>query len=113
MRAGMEELQHNITNHLVTVDGDKGEGELYLIAYHRYVSNEGPAILATGGRYMDKYERRDGTWRILHRVCTNEWAIKVPAPPHPDIDLIENNIVRGEPGRGVPSYSFFEQIAAE
>jgi len=111
MRAAMHELQHNITNHLIRVDGDKAEGELYVIAYHRYESAEGLAVLVTGGRYLDKYERRGGEWRIAHRVCVGDWAIKIPAPPRPDIDLVDNSLAQGCVGTGDPSYDFFRLIA--
>ena len=26
------------------------------------------------GRYLDRYERRDGEWRIAARVCVHEWT---------------------------------------
>jgi len=24
------------------------------------------------GRYLDRYEKRDGEWRIIHRTCVHE-----------------------------------------
>ena len=26
------------------------------------------------GRYLDQYERRNGEWRILHRICVHEFT---------------------------------------
>lgn len=111
MRPMMEELQHNITNHLIEVNGDQAEGELYVIAYHRYDSAEGKVVFVTGGRYMDKYERRDGKWRILHRVCIDDWGIKMPAPEKVTMELLDGGLEKGKLGTGDPSYSFFRLLA--
>jgi hypothetical protein len=31
-----------------------------------------------GGRFVDKLERRDGRWRIKHRVVVRDWGISLP-----------------------------------
>jgi len=111
MRASMGEIQHNITNHLIEVDGDQGEGELYVIAYHRYQSSEGEVVFVTGGRFLDKYERRDGEWRILHRMCVDDWGIKMPAPEKATMELLDGGLTPGRLGTGDPSYHFFRLLA--
>ncbi len=30
--------------------------------------------MLVGGRYFDKYERRDGAWKFLHRAIVTDWA---------------------------------------
>ena len=38
-----------------------------------------PAQLDTWwGRYLDRYECRDGRWAIAHRVCVHEWTRTEP-----------------------------------
>ena len=34
-----------------------------------------PAVVLEtfGGRYVDRFERRDGEWRIAHRNLVHEW----------------------------------------
>ena len=34
-------------------------------------------------RYCDRYEKRDGEWRILHRVCVHEGTRALPASEMP------------------------------
>ncbi|GGC02998.1 hypothetical protein GCM10011494_21910 [Novosphingobium endophyticum] len=70
--------QHIISNHTVEFDGDTAHGETYYIFWGE--NREGPPTLAFG-RYVDRFERRDGEWRIAHRVCVNELSGQFIAPP--------------------------------
>lgn len=66
---------HVVANQLVEVDGDEARSETYGIAYHW---GEPPADhrrnFTTGFRYLDRFARRDGTWRIARRVAVREWT---------------------------------------
>jgi hypothetical protein len=68
-----EATVHSISNALFVVDGDKAEGELYTLAYHRTRSPDAQEIVI-GGRYLDRYERRDGAWRFIHRSLACDWC---------------------------------------
>ena len=57
---------HSISNSLIVVDGDYAEGEHHARAYHRTYSPERKEYIVYG-RYLDKYARRDGAWKFLHR----------------------------------------------
>lgn len=61
--------QHIITNHTVEIDGDTAHAETYYIFWGD--NREGPPSLCFG-RYVDRFEKRAGDWRIAHRVCVNE-----------------------------------------
>ena len=63
--------QHMITNHTLELDGDNAHGETYYIFWGE--NRVGPPTLAFG-RYIDRFEKRGGEWRIAHRVCVNEKA---------------------------------------
>lgn len=64
---------HCIFNHSVDLagDGTTATGEIYNVAYLFREGGE-PAIDVWFGRYLDRYEKRDGEWRIAHRVCVHE-----------------------------------------
>lgn len=72
---------HCILNHHIELDPDgvTGHGEVYSIVHLQSYDEAGAAVLDTwGGRYLDTYERRDGEWRILHRICIHEWDKREP-----------------------------------
>lgn len=61
--------QHFISNHSVELDGDTAHTETY---FHFWGENvEGPPTLAFG-RYIDRFEKRNGKWAIAYRRCTTE-----------------------------------------
>lgn len=64
---GFEVTAHYIINTLYRIDGDSANGEIYFLAYHR-TTDETPTEIMVGGRYLDRYARRDGQWKILHRI---------------------------------------------
>ena len=71
---------HVIANQLVEVDGESARSETYGIAYHwGDPPDDRRRNLATGFRYIDRFERRDGEWRIAARVAVREWTQVVPA----------------------------------
>jgi hypothetical protein len=66
---------HVVANHLVEVDGDGADAETYGIAYHRGEPFDDPRRnYTTGFRYLDRFERRDGEWRIAARRVALEWT---------------------------------------
>ena len=71
--------QHFVGNMLITIDGDRGEGEIYCQAYHLLETPDGPVDLITAGRYLDKYEKRDGVWRFAHRKIVQDWTHTGPS----------------------------------
>jgi ketosteroid isomerase-like protein len=72
--------QHIITNHTVELDGNTAHGETYYTFWGE--NRQGPPQLSFG-RYIDRYEKRDGKWAIAHRVCVNEATFNQEAMPIP------------------------------
>ncbi len=73
MLAMFEATVHSLTNTLYVIEGDHAQGELYTTAYHRTPAPEGREIVI-GGRYLDRYERRRGTWKYAHRSLAMDWC---------------------------------------
>jgi ketosteroid isomerase-like protein len=61
--------QNHITTHTVELDGDGAHAETYFLVTMR--SPAGIMQIATG-RYVDRFERRHGEWRIAARLCLVE-----------------------------------------
>src|SRR5690242_4383927 len=69
---------HQMTNHLVAVDGDLATGTLLCAA--RFLSAD-PVDDSAGVnviRYVDRYERRSGEWRIADREIHFLWSERHP-----------------------------------
>lgn len=63
--------QHYITNTMIELDGDIAHVETYFIL--AAVKKETGEHSLGGGRYIDRFERRDGVWGIADRIVTHEW----------------------------------------
>ena len=72
---------HQLGNISVRVQGDVAYADCYFTAYHR-IGDPPPAAFAPagpgddvviGGRYIDRFERRDGEWRIVKRTGVHDW----------------------------------------
>lgn len=57
-------MQHAVTNHTVTIDGNQAAGRCDVVVLVQLP--DGNWSLG-GGTYVDCYERQDGTWRISRR----------------------------------------------
>lgn len=64
--------QHYVTNHSVEIDGDVAHAETYYLFVGTMADEQAP-LTVTGGRYLDRFERRDGCWAIAARACLVEW----------------------------------------
>ena len=71
--ATMSMTVHAVSNHLIVVDGERAEGEVYCQAYHRYPTEAGDEELLIGGRYLDRYLFSEGQWRFSHRQIVTDW----------------------------------------
>lgn len=75
---------HSLHNCIVDVDGDIAHAETYFTAVRRRTGEDGPELDWMGGRYLDRLEKRDGTWKIAHRLCVKEWdKAETGFAPHP------------------------------
>lgn len=105
IQAPMTILHHNVTTHNIELNGDTAEGEVYILAFHQVKTDTGLLDLLVGGRYLDRYEKRDGTWKFSHRAVLADW---VQANDPSTVDL-EHPIIKGSNiGRGDgqdPSYT--------
>lgn len=69
---------HMIGQALIEVEGDEAFGEIYFNAYHKVPVDSGFEDLVIAGRYLDRYEKRDGAWKIAYRSERNDWSRTSP-----------------------------------
>jgi ketosteroid isomerase-like protein len=80
MRAAGQPTMHTLSNESIDIDGDVAYVESYVIAYHRHLQDGVPSDLFFGGRYVDRFERRNGEWRIAHRTVVHDFSHEGTAP---------------------------------
>jgi hypothetical protein len=68
---------HFLTNISIDFpDASQADSQCYFYAYHEHLPGPDgtpPMVTVVGGRYLDRFEQRDGEWRILTRVVTMDW----------------------------------------
>lgn len=78
---------HNITNH--TCEIDWGCGALRDLCRRALLSKDRKTCTIALGRYLDRLEKRDGEWRIMHRRCTVDMSIEGSA------EWLESDAIKG------------------
>jgi hypothetical protein len=71
---GISSQVHFIGNELVEVDGDVAFSEAYLLSYMTFTRDGATLTRVRGGRYLDRWERRDGAWKVARRVVADDWS---------------------------------------
>jgi hypothetical protein len=96
---------HCVMNSVFKVSGARAEGEIYKIAYHRSRAPDAYEMVS-GGRFFDRYAKRDGVWRFAHRRLVNDFNTQAPyVAPANAAELSRAG------GADDPSYAFFSLFA--
>lgn len=66
----LQMCKHMLGNIVIAIDGDVAESECHYFAYQRRIDAESGVEedYFSGGRYLDRLERRAGDWGIVHRL---------------------------------------------
>jgi hypothetical protein len=79
----LDDSQHLVGNHEITVDGDVATHRCYLQAQHIRAAAVGGPNYIVAGRYEDRLTRTSQGWRISHRTLTVMWTDGNVAVAHP------------------------------
>jgi hypothetical protein len=125
VRESCQATMHLIANQTLELHGEQGGGETYVVAYHsiRSLASIGalltdPALAASsaqgtapcsftvGGRYLDRFTRRNYEWRIQERSYVWDWCEQ--GPPNLMFHAGESTTTLpiGRRSRSDPSYAF-------
>ncbi|MDP3673511.1 MAG: nuclear transport factor 2 family protein [Novosphingobium sp.] len=96
---------HSVANEWIEVSGDEAVGEHYALAH---MVKDGFDVM-TGGRYIDRYVRRDGKWLIQSRTFVTDWNTSHPT------SLERGGFYKaltswGQFGRGDPVYALWDTL---
>lgn len=70
--------QHYLCNHLSEVDGDQALAETYQFSFYWAIPGDDPNLnRLNSNRYIDRYERRNGEWRIINRELIRNFSFAI------------------------------------
>lgn len=79
---------HQLGNIFVELEGDNAYAESYFTAYHRMRPRGDPMAAENaydtemdfwvGGRYLDRFQKHEGVWKISHRTGLTDWVRTEP-----------------------------------
>ena len=95
--------QHKVSNTLITLKGDIALSETYVTAYHLSIDEKTEMTFL--GRYLDKMEKRENKWRILHRKVVMDWN-QYRSADHDREEEKFINMSKGSTNKNDPLYSF-------
>ena len=73
-RTSHRQLMHFTGNVLIELEGDTAYVESYFMSISPSEVDGKTHTRWRAGRYLDRFERRDGAWKIAHRMVVDEWA---------------------------------------
>ena len=80
--AGDTFVMHNLGTTIIEIDGDVAHVESYYESVRGQPADVGEWLLMSGGRYIDRFERREGgPWLIASRTLFREWSRRDLIPP--------------------------------
>lgn len=66
--------RHDVANILISLDGDRAGSESYWQVLHQIAFQDQILDIQVRGRYVDRFEKRDGRWAITHRQSIRDWS---------------------------------------
>ena len=79
--AGSRRTFHAVCNRDFEIRGDTAVGEIYVIGVATTPGEAGDQDGLSGGRYLDRYERRHGVWKFSARTFVFDFTLGWPADP--------------------------------
>lgn len=108
---GIIATQHAVSNILIELDGDTAYSESYLNAMHRRQTPKGLVDDLLKCRYIDRFERRAGEWKIAKRTVVYDWGTTQPAIEKAWWHYVPGEFTFGKKDRNDPVYldDFYER----
>ncbi len=86
-----ESNHHMVGNIIIDIEGDEAFGEVYFNAFHKIKTDNGFEDLIIAGRYLDRYQKRDGVWKFSYRSEHVDWSHSRPSHS-PYYDMVPNSL---------------------
>jgi hypothetical protein len=113
--SALKRMYHSVANEWSRVDGDQAVAESYVIAFTTTTPADSSAAAAdvdelTGGRYLDRFERRGGVWKFTNRSYVLDWTMRQPSTDQSDVpgSMYESLRTRGSAFPDDPVYALWK-----
>ena len=97
---------HIIFNTIIEVHGDLAHSEAGVDCRLRYMNENGLSEFTSLARYLDKWERREGDWRIIDRVSVLDCYKTENIQQDPGVDSWVKELSKGQRNQGDLSYQY-------
>lgn len=103
IHAGGSQLHlHNITTHTCEIKDAIAHAESYVLV--GLLNPDGKSVRLINGRYIDRFEKRDGVWKIALRRCTVDLLIAGDASILEMPQFKAGGYIKGERSKSDVSY---------
>lgn len=109
--AERDKMFHSVANEWIEVDGDSAVAESYVIAFTTVRDGEEPIDELTGGRYLDRFEKRHNEWKFTHRTFVADWQMRQPSTDQTGQGLYES-FLPGKRSKEDPVYAHWNTESA-
>jgi SnoaL-like domain len=106
----MRLTQHNISNTFVHITGDTARAETNCVALHLIPTPDSEVEVVVGGRYLDRFEKREGRWLIAERLYVMDWNRTAPATMALEGGLFDGLQRRGARGNADPAAAWWAAV---
>lgn len=107
-----EACSHNFGGSYLKLDGDAARCESYATNFIRAKSASGESVsVIIHARILDRFECRNGEWRITSRQVIPEWQLNAEVMIGPE--AIDEYFSDPGKGRDDPSYALFSEWIAD
>ena len=115
--AGLENwdrMMHIISNTIIRIAGDRAVSESYFYGYHVGHAGASSGDLIIAGRYLDRFERRDRTWKFSEKTIMFDWYREYPDNGGDKPGPMGTKVtLKGEPAPDDRSYALFSSLETE
>ena len=92
--------QHGLQQVSIDLLDEVAHVESYFVARHKVRHEQGFSLETFAGRYVDRFEKRNGEWRIKQRQVVHDWSNVVPI----SAEYPHDSFAQGQRDRSDASY---------
>ena len=107
VRDRFERITHLIGTDYYDVGGDRAVGETQLARIEVLPRKSGTVDRMIGGRFLDRFERRDGVWKLTGRAFVLDWNVNRPTTAQWDKGVYASLKLRGARAPDDPVYALW------